>query len=117
MIDHMPTKEVLAVVRLNQWSYDRSRLKAGVVTDYQRHGWRERRSTEADSRIVRVIDFERALSMLPPIEQAILLLVYRDRSTYHDTARALRCCERKTAYLLPTARKHLADTLDRLDLL
>ena len=113
----MQPNEVLAVIRLRQWSHDRMRLRAGGTTNYQRQGWRERRSTEADSRIVRVIDFERALSMLPAIEQAILLLVYRDRSTYHDTARALRCCERKTSYLLPTARKHLADTLDRLDLL
>jgi hypothetical protein len=46
-------------------------------------GWRARRQREADSRQVRVLDFERALSLLDPAHQQILLLTYNPESGCH----------------------------------
>jgi len=90
---------------------------AGHTTDRKRNGYRERRQREADWKIVRVIGFERALAMLPPHEQAALILAYRDRATRHEIARILAYCDRSAYTLVGTALRHLAQTLDRLDLL
>jgi len=59
----MQPSEVLAVIRLRQWSYDRARLSAVETANYRRQGYRQRRQREADSRLVRVLDFERALAI------------------------------------------------------
>jgi DNA-directed RNA polymerase specialized sigma24 family protein len=80
-------------------------------------GWRERRATEADARNVRVIDFEKALATLDPAHQYALILTYRDRAGHAATAAALGCSVRTLAYMLPAARRRLADALDRRDLL
>jgi RNA polymerase sigma factor (sigma-70 family) len=80
-------------------------------------GWRERRQREADSRHVRVIDFERALSKLDPMHQQVLVLTYRDGIRHREAAHMLGCSERLVYYLLPAARRRLNDILDRLDLL
>ncbi len=96
---------------------ERRQLRSGNTTDYRRSGWRERRQRDADARIVRCLDFERALSTLPMVEQAALIATYRDGLRHHATACAIGCSERKLAYVLPLARLHLAETLDRLDLL
>lgn len=109
--------EVLALTRMRQWIYDRAALRSAKTTDYRKVGWRERRQCEADARLVRVIDFERALSRLSGDEQTILLSVYRDRNGNRDTARLCGYSERKLSYTLVLARLHLADVLDRLDLL
>ena len=55
----MMPDEVLAVCRLRQWAAARAAMRAGQVTNYQREGWRERRTRDSNARIVRVIDFER----------------------------------------------------------
>jgi DNA-directed RNA polymerase specialized sigma24 family protein len=80
-------------------------------------GWRERRETDADARNVRVIDFEKALATLDTAHQLVLLLTYRDRQGHAATAAALGCSVRTVAYILPAARRRLADVLDRRDLL
>ncbi len=113
----MQPSQVLAVIRLRQWSYDRARLSAGEVTNYRRQGYRQRRQREADSRIVRVLDFERALATLPAAEQAALLLVFRERHARHGVAVILGCCDRTASTLVHGAHTHLALTLDRLNLL
>lgn len=46
-----------------------------------------------------------------------LVLTYRDRAGHAATAAALGCSVRTINYMLPAARRRLADTLDRLDLL
>jgi DNA-directed RNA polymerase specialized sigma24 family protein len=104
-------------VRLRQWATERQLLRNGRTTAYRNRGWRERRLQEQDARITRCIDFERALSRLPITEQALLVAVYRDKLEQRDTAAILGCSVRKVSYLLPIARQHLADTLERLDLL
>lgn len=107
----------MAIIRLKQWAYERTSLRQGNTARLKRSGWRERRLRENDSRQVRVLDFERALSQLDPAEQQILVLTYRDKLRYEDIAKVLGCSVRKINYLLPTARRKLTDILDRLDLL
>jgi hypothetical protein len=54
----------MAIMRLKQWAFDRTQLRAGRTARMEFSGWRECRMREADSRHVRVMDFERALSHL-----------------------------------------------------
>ena len=107
----------MAIMRLKQWAFDRAALRAGRTTRMEFSGWRERRQREADSRAVRVLDFERALSLLDPAHQQILLLTYRDGIRHAQAASMLGCSVSTIYYMLPAARRRLADTLDRLDLL
>jgi DNA-directed RNA polymerase specialized sigma24 family protein len=113
----MSAAEVLAVTRLRQWNADRLALRASRTTDYRRHGWQARDTRTFDARLVRVLDFERALGRLPEEEQMLLLLTYRERQRYDEISKILNCSLRKVTYALPTARRHLADILDKLDIL
>jgi DNA-directed RNA polymerase specialized sigma24 family protein len=113
----MSPDEVLAVIRLRQWGADKTALSCAHTTDYQRTGWKERRLRDADARIVRVLDFERALSQLSEEEQGALMLRYRERQHDSETAKLIHCSVRKLAYLIPQARRHLVEVLSRLDLL
>lgn len=112
-----PAHHVLAILRIRQWADDRTKLRAGIGTNYARTGWRERRLRDADSRIVRVLSFEQALSQLNPAEQAALVAYYRDDLTQRTVARIIGCSPRKIDYFLPGALQHLAEILDRHDLL
>jgi len=107
----------MAIMRLKQWACDRAALRHGRAANIEHSGWRERRTREQDSRHVRVIDFERALAHLDPAHQQILLLTYRDGLRHAQAANTLGCSVRAIYYMLPAARRRLADTLDRLDLL
>jgi DNA-directed RNA polymerase specialized sigma24 family protein len=113
----MTTDEVLAVARLRQWAVDRIQTANPKSRDYDRRGWRERTSRDADARLVRMIDFGRALAKLDPEQQIALVLHYRDREQEPRIAVALGCSTRKVSYLLPLARQRLAAELDRLNLL
>lgn len=113
----IPSDQVMAIMRLKQWAFDRAALRHGRTANIEHSGWRERRMREQDSRHVRVMDFERALSCLDPAHQQMLLLTYRDGLRHAQTAAMLGCSVRAVYYLLPAARRRLADTLDRLDLL
>jgi DNA-directed RNA polymerase specialized sigma24 family protein len=109
--------EVLAIIAFRQWLWDRSAIRNGRTTSYKRTGYRERRQRDADATIVRAMDFERALGMLPPDQQAALLLTYHTGATRPDIARALSCSDRTAHTLLDTARAKLAQVLERLDLI
>lgn len=113
----MHPDEVLAIGRLKQWAYDRTALKSARTTEYERTGWKTRNNRHADARIVRVMDFERALATLPAQEQLALILTYRDKQRQDSTAAAMDCSVRKLSYLLPQARQHLVSILDRMELL
>jgi DNA-directed RNA polymerase specialized sigma24 family protein len=113
----MQPAQILALIRLHQWAHDRAQLSAGHTSDYRRIGYRQRRQREADSRLVRVLDFERALAMLPAAEQAALLLVFREQASRRSVAFTIGCCERTAVTLVHAALAHLAATLDRLGLL
>lgn len=113
----IPCNQVLAIVRIRQWAFDRQALKSAKTTDYQRTGWTQRNNRSADARIVCVLSFEKAFSSLSTELQTILAAKYRDNLTDTDTAAILNCSLRKVTYLLPIAREQLADTLNRLDLL
>jgi hypothetical protein len=63
----------------------------------------------------RMIDFEQALATLDTAHQLALILTYRDRQGHAATAAG--CIVRTLAYMLPAARRRLADVLDRRDLL
>lgn len=109
--------EVLAIGQIKQWAMDRAALRGGKTASYKYAGKQTTNSTRHDARLVRCIDFERALSRLTEEEQAVLLSTYRTGNLHHDTAAVLGCSTRKVCYLLPSARKHLANVLDSLDLL
>jgi DNA-directed RNA polymerase specialized sigma24 family protein len=113
----IPTDQVLAIIRLKQWAIDRDGLKNAKTCNYERKGWTQRNNRHADARIVRVIDFERAFNKLSMEDKTVLLLTYRESQGQTITAAAAECSVRKLAYLIPNARQHLADALDRLDLL
>jgi hypothetical protein len=55
--------------------------------------------------------------MIPPGGATALAATYRDRKRQSATVFALGCSLRKLACLLLAARQHLAEILDRLDLL
>jgi DNA-directed RNA polymerase specialized sigma24 family protein len=117
MIGPMSPDEALAVARLRQWCHDRLSLASAHSCDYQRQGWQNRNERTFDARLVRVIDFGRALGKLDGEEQTALVLTYRDRQPSQQIAQALQCSLRKLSYLIPSARRHLAAELDRLNLL
>ena len=113
----MMPDEVLDVCRLRQWAKDRAAMRSGQVTDYQSEDWRELRTRDSNARIVRVIDFERALSRLTEEHQAILLLTYREHRDQRHVSDATGVSVRALSYKLPAARQALASILDRRDLL
>ena len=113
----LPADEALAIVRLRQWSEDRAQLRAGRAVHHRLAGYRERRQRDADARNVRVVDFERAFSHLSQDEQTLLAAVYLDRLDKVTAAMLLQIPPRTVALKLPAARQHLANILDRLDLL
>jgi DNA-directed RNA polymerase specialized sigma24 family protein len=117
MIGPMSPDEALAVARLRQWCYDRLQLSNARTCDYQRNGWQERDCRTFDARLVRVIDFGRALGKLDGEEQTALVWRYRDRVPESAIAEAMQCSIRKLSYLIPSARRKLARELDRLNLL
>jgi DNA-directed RNA polymerase specialized sigma24 family protein len=47
----------------------------------------------------------------------LLVLTYRERQCHQEVSKILRCSVRKLYYTLPAARKHLAEILDRMDIL
>jgi hypothetical protein len=71
--------------RLQPAPVGRVSMKSGSVANYSGQGWRERRTRDADARLVRIIDFERALSRLTEEHQSILLLTDRE----HPDSRAV----------------------------
>jgi DNA-directed RNA polymerase specialized sigma24 family protein len=113
----MPPEECIAIARLRQWAASRAATSNGKATNYRRIGWQQRRASQADAQIVRVIDFERALASLDDEQQMALVLRYRDDETEGSIAAALACSVRKVGYVLPAARRSLAAALERLNLL
>ena len=117
MKTQLPPDQALAVARLKQWAVLRTATRHGKTTNYARSGWAQRNAATFDARIVRVLDFERALSELTNDEQIALVHFYRDREGYPQIAAAVQCSVRKLNYLIPSARIKLTAVLDRLDLL
>jgi hypothetical protein len=83
-----------AIIRFKQRAFDRAQLRHGRTARNEFSGWRERGQREADSRNVRVIDFELAFSRLDPMHQQILLLTYRDGIRHHQAAQMIGCSVR-----------------------
>jgi DNA-directed RNA polymerase specialized sigma24 family protein len=102
---------------MRQWAADRTALKSSRTTDYRRAGWKERRTRDTHARLVRVIDFERALSRLTQEHKSILLLTYREHQPYERVSNLTGVSVRALSYKLPAARQAVASVLDRLDLL
>lgn len=108
---------LLAKLRIRQWAIDRTRLNAGTGSNYRRSGWRARRSAENDARIVRCIDFERALEALDPKDAQILILTYREKQSTETAARIIGIAPRTLTWRKPKAIERLAKILDQKDLL
>jgi DNA-directed RNA polymerase specialized sigma24 family protein len=113
----MTVSEALAVARLRQWAVSRCSNQNGKIRRPNAQGWKRRDERSFDAALVRVIDFERALSALAEDEQIALVLRYRDKQEATQIAVGLQCSVRRVSYLIPMARRHLADILDRLNLL
>ena len=116
-IGPMDSTEVLAVAHLRQWAHDRCRRSSSRTTNYNRRGWHDRSNRYADAAIVRVIDFERTLAQLAPLDQTILVYAYAHRMPHDRVAIAAGCSTRTVQYRLKHARQALADALDRKGLL
>ncbi len=113
----MTVNETLAVIRMRQWSGDKDRTRRGTATMLRASGWTPRDSRQADARIVRMIDFERALAVLPVHQQTPLLLAYRDGLNTAEVSRTLCQSVAAAASTLRAARRALASALDRRCLL
>jgi DNA-directed RNA polymerase specialized sigma24 family protein len=113
----MTPKQVIAILSIRQWRNDRTKLNAGITTSYKRTGYRERRQRDADARIVRTVDFERALAEVPPVQQTMLISAYYLGHTRPETAAALGLSVRAISYKLPIALDALAEVLTRRDLI
>jgi DNA-directed RNA polymerase specialized sigma24 family protein len=109
--------ETLAILRLRQWLRDKSRVRHGGATRYQKVGWCERRARDADAAIVRVIDFETAFAMLTPQQQELLAIVYGHGSSREEAAALVHTSAHTVAYHLAHARRRLALILDRRGIL
>lgn len=84
---------------------------------YKRQGWQARNQRNADARIVRVVDFERAIGQLPEASQILLMLRHCDGYSPHDLAQMSGTSERNIEYSLSAAREALGLILDRMELL
>ena len=113
----MTSFEALAVARMRQWCAERTASRHGRTTDYKFSGWRARNARMADARLVRILDFERALDGLNDTDQLLLLFKYRDQMPDKEIAAITGWSPRALSYKIPQARQRLADRLDRLDLL
>jgi DNA-directed RNA polymerase specialized sigma24 family protein len=113
----MTPRQAIAMLHIKQWRNDRTKLNAGITTSYKRTGYRERRQRDADARIVRTVDFERAIATLDTTSQALLISAYYCGHTRNETAAALGISERAANYKIPQALDALAETLQRRDLL
>lgn len=113
----MTLDETLAVLRMRQWSSDKDRSRRGTLTAYRPRGWTPYNQRQADARIVRMLDFEQAFSALPPGQQTLLLLTYRDGLSAAAAGRTMRQPIPTILYYLGNARRALARALDRRCLL
>ena len=113
----LPADHVLTIIRIKQWQQERAARATACTTDCTRTGWKQRNHRTADARIVRVLDFERAFSILDEEHQLAPALIYRENQPQDKAADAIGCSPRKLCYLLPEARQNLANILNRLDLL
>jgi hypothetical protein len=66
---------------------------------------------------VRVLSFEQAFARLTQDEQLVLIALCRERQRHDRAAAVIGGSVRNLAYLVPAARQHFADVLDRYDLL
>jgi DNA-directed RNA polymerase specialized sigma24 family protein len=113
----MPPDEALALAALRRWCQDRRALHAAKTADYVYAGCENRRLSRFDARLVRTIDFARALATLDPREQVALIYRHRDHEDANTTARAIGCSPRTVGNLLLSGRRNLAAILMARDLL
>jgi DNA-directed RNA polymerase specialized sigma24 family protein len=109
--------ELLAIARIRQYKHDRQVLSSPPPRAYRRRGWADRCKSSEEARLIRKVDFERALRLLPDDVVMLLLLYYGDGETTERTSRVLGWSIRKLSYMLPEARRALAGALDHLNLL
>jgi DNA-directed RNA polymerase specialized sigma24 family protein len=112
-------KQIMAIARLRQWRTDRIALnnpKTHKISK-QTQARAVRGSAIYDARIVRALDFERALAKLPPREIQAMILHCADRESLDSVAAILACSNRTASYLVADATRRLADELERRDLL
>ena len=114
-----PVDQKLAVLRIRTWVRDRQQLKTGrpPARLQKYHGATQRRASQYDARIVRVIDFERIFQLLDDRHQRVLLMRHRQEATVEETAHALYLSPRTIHTLERDGLSKLAEMLDAADLL
>jgi len=110
-------QRTLATIAVRRWSYDRSLLLGGKVTNYKREGWKHRATKSYDARNVRVADFELALQTIPPQAQALILLIHHEGHTWAEASANMGTTVTAVRYQLPHALDALARALERRSLL
>lgn len=110
-------QRTLATIAVRRWTFDRTLLLSGKVTNYQIEGAKKRSTTGYDARQVRVADFELALATLPPDAQTLILLIHHKGYTWAEASAILGISVRLIPHQLRQALDALALALERRSLL
>lgn len=115
----LDANEALAVAHLRAYGYDRRAVIHGRVACYEQRPGRPgpNHPTRFDARIVRVIDFGRALASIGSDFSTILQLYHCDGESITDICRAVGYSPRKLWARLPEARQALVRALSEANLL
>lgn len=106
-------KEELAIAHLRTWALDRIRLENGHTWTNPGRPSQYSRRRAGDARLVRCIDFERALESIPVVMVAMLVLRYRDGLSAGEIAEALGCSPKTVLTYTAVAKSRLTDALER----
>ncbi len=117
----LPADEALALAHLRRYTCERRQALSGRTTTNvdprNQPGRNSNRANRWDDRLIRCIDFARALSELDPLESVILQLVYCDGETLEAAGRATGRSARHIQDRLPIARRALVVALEERNLL
>jgi DNA-directed RNA polymerase specialized sigma24 family protein len=115
----MPADEALAVSQLRRYGYDKRQAHLGKgAGDLAQRGRPGTNSTNRyDARLVRVVDFGRALSSMSNIDSTLVQLYYCDGESLTLVSQALGISVRTLSTRLPLARRALLNALEEFNLL
>ncbi len=110
--------ESRAIAQLYLWLYDRSALRSGRTALLRgRPGKVSHQRPSCDSRLVRVLTFEKGWSLLTHHDQQILLLIHRDGMLHSEVAELFGLNRRTVSYRISVAHESLVAAVDAVDAL
>lgn len=114
----MPADEALAVSQLRRYGYDKRCAHLGKAAgDLAQRGRPGTNSTNRyDARLVRVVDFGRALSSMSNIDSTLVQMYYSDGESLTLISQATGVSVRTLSSRLPIARRALLNALEAFNL-